>query len=120
MARATLQRHDELLTLEVHGPTLPTRLAQYGRVVRNALDELYKSKTACIGAMMLVVLFAACLLTPYIDRYSPIKQNAQFIGLCSSLKWSRHLTKSPFLALPATAGSNAAYKIISACSNAVS
>src|SRR5262249_51138868 len=45
---------------------------------------------------------------------------AQFIGLCSSLKWSRHLTKSPFLALLATAGSNAAYKIISACSNAVS
>src|SRR5215831_10886731 len=45
---------------------------------------------------------------------------AQFIGLCSSLKWSRHRTKSPFLALPATAGSNAAYKIISACSNAVS
>jgi SAM-dependent methyltransferase len=45
---------------------------------------------------------------------------AQFIGLCSSLKWSRHRTKSPFLALPATAGSHAAYKIISACSNAVS
>ena len=50
----------------------------------------------------------------------PQKDLAQFIGLCSSLKWSRHLTKSPFLALPATAGSNAAYKIISACSNAVS
>ncbi len=49
-----------------------------------------------------------------------ITQLAQFIGLCSSLKWSSHLTKSPFLALPATAGSNAAYKIISACSNAVS
>src|SRR4029434_3323911 len=45
---------------------------------------------------------------------------AQFIGLCSSLKWSSRLTKSAFLALPATAGSNAAYKIISACSNAVS
>jgi hypothetical protein len=45
---------------------------------------------------------------------------AQFIGLCSSLKWSRHLTNSPFLALPATVGSNAAYKIISACSHAVS
>ncbi|HEV8716738.1 MAG TPA: ISL3 family transposase [Candidatus Binatia bacterium] len=45
---------------------------------------------------------------------------AQFIGLCSSLKWSSRLTKSPFLALPATVGSNAAYKIISACSNAVS
>src|SRR5262249_30453385 len=41
---------------------------------------------------------------------------AQFIGLCSSLKWSRHLTNSPCLALPATVGSNAAYKILSACS----
>src|SRR5215813_1686738 len=45
---------------------------------------------------------------------------AQFIGLCSSLKWSSPRTNSPFLALPATAGSNAAYKIISACSHAVS
>jgi hypothetical protein len=45
---------------------------------------------------------------------------AQFIGLCSRLKWSKHRTKSPFLALLAMAGSNAAYKIISACSNAVS
>ena len=50
----------------------------------------------------------------------PINQRAQFIGLCSSSKWSKHLTKSPFLALLATVGSNAAYKIISACSNAVS
>jgi hypothetical protein len=45
---------------------------------------------------------------------------AQFIGLCSKSKWSRHLTKSPFLALRATAGSNAADKILSACSHAVS
>src|SRR5262249_27133354 len=45
---------------------------------------------------------------------------AQFIGLCSRSKWSKHRTKSPFLALLAMAGSNAAYKIISACSNAVS
>src|SRR5215510_5239653 len=49
-----------------------------------------------------------------------LKVLAQFIGLCSSLKWSSPRTNSPFLALPATAGSNAAYKIISACSNAVS
>src|SRR4051812_20542086 len=31
---------------------------------------------------------------------------AQFIGLCSSLQWSSHRTKSPCLALPATAGSH--------------
>jgi NADPH:quinone reductase-like Zn-dependent oxidoreductase len=45
---------------------------------------------------------------------------AQFIAVCRKSKWSRHLTKSPFLALLAMAGSKAAYKIISACSNAVS
>jgi hypothetical protein len=48
------------------------------------------------------------------------KKHAQFIGFCSRSKWSKHRTKSPFLALLAMAGSNAAYKIISACSNAVS
>src|SRR5262249_38135130 len=45
---------------------------------------------------------------------------AQFIGLCSRSKWSKNRTKSPFLAWLAMVGSNAAYKIISACSNAVS
>src|SRR4029434_1706352 len=45
---------------------------------------------------------------------------AQFLAVCSRLKWSKHVTKSPCLALLAMAGSSAAYKIISACSNAVS
>src|SRR4029450_6313958 len=49
-----------------------------------------------------------------------VKRNAQFIGDCSSSKWSKHVTNSPFLARLATVGSSAAYKIISACSNAVS
>src|SRR5215468_10912211 len=44
---------------------------------------------------------------------------AQFIGLCSRSKWSKHRTKSIFLAWLAMAGSNVAYKIISACSNTV-
>src|SRR5215510_6421641 len=45
---------------------------------------------------------------------------AQFLAVCSRLKWSRHLTKSPCLALLAMDGSKAAYQIISACSHAVS
>jgi hypothetical protein len=45
---------------------------------------------------------------------------AQFLALCSRSKWSKHVTNSPFLALLAMDGSKAAYKIISACSNAVS
>jgi hypothetical protein len=46
------------------------------------------------------------------------KRSAQFIAVCRRSKWSKHLTNSPLLALLAIAGSNAAYKISSACSNA--
>jgi peptide/nickel transport system permease protein len=42
---------------------------------KNAVHELRRSKTAVIGAFMLFVLLALCLLTPYIARYDPIKQN---------------------------------------------
>ena len=78
MARTTLQPQDVLFDLDdldVQAPTLQTHLARSWRAVKHALSELDKSKTAFIGAMMLVVLFLVCLLTPYIDRYSPIAQN---------------------------------------------
>jgi Transposase zinc-ribbon domain len=48
------------------------------------------------------------------------KEVAQFLALCSKSKWSKYFTNSPFLALLAMDGSQAAYKIISACSHAVS
>ncbi len=51
------------------------RLARYREGIKSGLSELYKSKTACVGAIMLIVLAIACLATPYIDRYSPVKQN---------------------------------------------
>src|SRR5262249_23949844 len=55
-----------------------------------------------------------------VDSAPEVMALAQFLAVCSRPKWSRYLTKSPLLVLLATAGSNAAYKIISACSNAVS
>jgi peptide/nickel transport system permease protein len=70
----TFQR-EELLDVDIHAPTLKTYLHRYWDILKNATSELYKSKTAFVGAMMLVVLFAACALTPYIARYSPVKQN---------------------------------------------
>ena len=51
---------------------------------------------------------------------APYAQDAQFLTLCSRSKWSRHFTNAPFLALLAMDGAKAAYKIISACANAVS
>src|SRR5215813_6752321 len=47
-----------------------------------------------------------------------IKRLAQFIAVCRRSKWSKHRTNSPLLALLAMAGSSAARKISSACSQA--
>ncbi len=54
---------------------LNIRLARYRTGIKTGLSELYKSKTAFMSSLMLAVLFAACLATPYIDRYSPVQQN---------------------------------------------
>ncbi len=61
---------------------MPMRLPRVWRTLRrgwagftNACHELYRSTTALIGACMLVALFAVCVLTPYIARYDPVKQN---------------------------------------------
>jgi peptide/nickel transport system permease protein len=71
----TLFRADENIDVALRSPTLGTYLKRYGNVIKDGTIELYKSKTAFVGAMMLVVLFAVCILTPAIDRYSPVKQN---------------------------------------------
>jgi peptide/nickel transport system permease protein len=74
MARTVLLR-DEVREIELQPPGLSAYLSRYWGGLKNATGELYKSKTAFIGAVMLVILFAACLFTPYIAGYSPVKQN---------------------------------------------
>ena len=71
----TLFRADENIDVALRAPTLGTYLRRYGNVTKDGIIELYKSKTAFIGAVMLLVLFVACIITPAIDRYSPVKQN---------------------------------------------
>lgn len=60
---------------EFRKPTVGERLARVKTRLGNAFDELYKSKTALIGFIMLVVLAVLCIITPYIDRYDPEKAN---------------------------------------------
>lgn len=71
----TMFRADENIDVALRAPTLGTYLRRYGNVTKDGIIELYKSKTAFIGAVMLVILFVACIITPAIDRYSPVKQN---------------------------------------------
>ena len=71
--------------LEVHKPTdladegrvpaMAGRLTRFATTLSNAWYELRKSRTASIGLVMLVLLFGACLATPWIATHDPIKQN---------------------------------------------
>jgi peptide/nickel transport system permease protein len=56
-------------------PPAPPRLQRLRAALSNAWYELRKSRTATIGAVMLVLLFGACIATPWIATHDPIKQN---------------------------------------------
>jgi peptide/nickel transport system permease protein len=74
MAKTALS-HEEHLDADVHAPRLTLSLRRGWEGVKSARRELCRSKTALIGAGMLLVLLVLCLLTPRIARYDPIKQN---------------------------------------------
>ena len=69
--------HEELLDVEVHVPRAALALRRLRMWLKNALSELYKSKTAFVGALMLLVLLGLCRSTPYIAHYDPIKINVR-------------------------------------------
>ncbi|MBV9833564.1 MAG: ABC transporter permease [Alphaproteobacteria bacterium] len=56
-------------------PALPGRRKRLVAGVSRAWYELRKSRTAFIGFWMLVVLFSACIATPWIATHDPIKQS---------------------------------------------
>ena len=62
-------------TLAWRAPPAPTRTRRLATALANAWHELRKSRTASIGAVMLVLLFGACIATPWIATHDPIKQN---------------------------------------------
>ena len=66
---------EESLDVEVQVPSLRLSLRRFRAWLKNAVHELCRSKTALVGACMLLVLLGLCLLTPYIARYDPVKQN---------------------------------------------
>jgi peptide/nickel transport system permease protein len=57
------------------GRTIGGRLARLRAALANAWHELRKSRTASIGAIMLVLLFGACIGTPWLATQNPIKTN---------------------------------------------
>ena len=62
-------------TLAWRAPPAPLRSRRLATALSNAWHELRKSRTASIGAVMLVLLFGACIGTPWLATHDPIKQN---------------------------------------------
>jgi len=56
-------------------PAPPRRRHRLAVALGNAWHELRKSRTASIGAVMLALLFGACIATPWLATHDPIKQN---------------------------------------------
>ena len=56
-------------------PALPGRSTRLAAGIGRAWYELRKSRTAFIGFCMLVLLFGACIATPWIATHDPIKQS---------------------------------------------
>ena len=74
MAKTALSP-EELVDVDVHVPGLRLYLHRFWEGLKNAVSELCKSTTAMIGALMLLVLLALCLLTPHIARESLYKKS---------------------------------------------
>ncbi|MCB1741153.1 MAG: ABC transporter permease [Gammaproteobacteria bacterium] len=64
-----------LREVDLRIPSLSDHLRRWWGAIGNGLGELYKSKTALLGTVMLVILLMACLLTPWIATHDPIKTN---------------------------------------------
>lgn len=75
MASTDLQNGRRSIEEAIKPPTMAERMARYRLIMADALGELYKSKTALIGALMLVSLLIVLLLTPVIAKYDPVKQD---------------------------------------------
>ena len=60
---------------EIHVPTFGEHFLRYKVAFIDAVQELYKSKTAFIGGLMLVSLVIVLLGTPWLTEYDPTKPN---------------------------------------------
>ncbi len=73
MTEQQLQSRQRIDTVDVNVSPWTVRARRTSTLSRNALHELLKSRTATVGAFMMIFLFAVCLLTPIIATHHPTK-----------------------------------------------
>ncbi|UYN96644.1 MAG: ABC transporter permease [Enhydrobacter sp.] len=62
-------------TAAVLARSATVRRSRWRETLSRAFYELRKSRTASMGAVMLVLLFGACVATPWLATHNPIKQD---------------------------------------------
>lgn len=75
MTEPQLQSRQRIDTIDDSETPWAVRMRRARALTRNGFDELSKSKTASIGAIMMIFIFAVCLLTPVLATHDPIKTN---------------------------------------------
>ncbi|NQV61908.1 MAG: ABC transporter permease [Alphaproteobacteria bacterium] len=70
-----LQSRQRVDTVSADDTALTIRIRRIRTVSKNALDELLKSRTATMGAIMIILLLAVCFLTPVVATHNPTKPN---------------------------------------------
>ncbi len=73
MSEQQLQARQRIDTISADDTIWAIRTRRMRAVSKNALGELLKSKTATVGAAMMVLLFLACILTPVLATHHPTK-----------------------------------------------
>ena len=73
MSEQQLQSRQRVDTIDVNISPMTVRMHRMSAKSKNAYEELRKSRTASIGAVMIIVLFALCLLTPVLATHHPTK-----------------------------------------------
>jgi peptide/nickel transport system permease protein len=61
--------------IDIAASTPTLRAARIGRTVKNAAWELWKNRSATVGAVMVFILLLLALLAPLLATHDPVKQN---------------------------------------------
>jgi ABC-type dipeptide/oligopeptide/nickel transport system permease subunit len=75
MAQVTVTPAPGGFDIDIADSTQAMGAARIGRTLKNAAWELWKNRSATVGAAMVLILFSVALLAPVLATHDPVKQN---------------------------------------------
>jgi ABC-type dipeptide/oligopeptide/nickel transport system permease subunit len=75
MAQVSVRPAPGGFDIDIAASTPAMRAARLGRALKNAAWELWKNRSATVGAVMVLILFLVAVLAPLLATHDPVKQN---------------------------------------------